>query len=304
MTEAAIIVLRWLQYAGAGVLLGAPLFLLVSLRREETPQTAVFKPLMLIAAALVAVASALGLVAQTAMMAGSWSEALKPGSLSFVVTGLTLGKALLARAAVATLATILVCLLPPRRPLWRLLALSGLIVSASFAWTGHGASTEGAGRMIHLGVDILHAIAAAVWLGALAVLSLLLSRPAVLEPRQTHRVLHGFSGLGTLAVAVLTLTGLGNSWFLVGPDRLPALPQSLWGQLLIAKLVLFVLMCGLAALNRLRLTPALNSALEENADVPAALARLRRSVLLETLAGALLLALVAAVGIQAPPAAM
>ncbi|NBW10636.1 MAG: copper resistance protein CopD [Caulobacteraceae bacterium] len=304
MTEAAIIGLRWLQYAGAVALLGGPLFLLTSFRRDEVPGTAWAKPLTLVAALTVAIASALALVAQTAMMAGSWSEAFKPASLAFVVTGTALGLALLVRATVAMVATVLVCLLPPRRALWSLLVLLGLIVSASFAWTGHGASTEGAGRTIHLGLDILHAIAAALWLGALAILTLLLSRPAMLEPRQTHRVLHGFSGLGTLAVALLTVTGLGNSWFLVGPDRFASLPQTLWGQLLIGKLALFVLMCGFAAMNRFRMTPALDRAVDEGAGVASSLDRLRRSVLLETLAGVLLLALVAVMGVQAPPAAM
>lgn len=304
MTEAAIIALRWLQYAGAVILLGGPLFMLVSFRRNELSSTAEFKPLMVVAAVIVAVASALALVAQTAMMSGSWSEAFKPASLSFVVTGTALGEALLVRALAATAAVLLVSLLPPRRFLWSLLVLVGLMVSASFGWTGHGASTEGAGRMIHLGLDILHAIAAALWLGALAVLTLLLSSPAMLEPRQIHRVLHGFSGLGTLAVALLTVTGTGNSWFLVGPDRVAVLPQTLWGQLLIGKLTLFALMCGFAAWNRFRLTPALDRAVDERSGVASSLACLRRSVLLETLAGALLLALVALMGVQAPPAAM
>lgn len=304
MTEATIIGLRWLQYASAVTLLGGPLFLLASFRRDEAPGTAGAKPLMLVAALTVAIASALALIAQTAMMAGSWSEAVNPASLSFVVTGTALGVALMVRAAVATVAAVLACLMPPRRALWSLLILLGLIVSASFAWTGHGASTEGAGRAIHLGLDILHAIGAALWLGALAILTLLLSRPAMLEPRQTHRVLHGFSGLGTLAVALLTVTGLGNSWFLVGPDRLASLPQTLWGQLLIGKLTLFALMCAFAATNRFRLTPALDRAVDEDAGVASSLARLRHSVLLETLAGALLLALVAVMGVQAPPAAM
>lgn len=304
MTETAIVALRWLQYAGAVLLLGGPLFLLTSFRQGEALSTTGLKPLLLVAAGTVAVASALALVAQTAMMAGSWSEAVKPASLSFVVTGTALGAALVIRVAAATVAGLLVFILPTNRAQWTLLVLFGLIVSASFAWSGHGASTEGAGRMVHLALDVLHAVAAALWLGALGVLTLFLSRPSMLEARQTHRVLHGFSGLGTVAVMLLTVTGIGNSAFLVGPERFLSLPQTLWGQLLIAKLVLFVLMCGFAAVNRFRLTPALDRAVGEGTDVLASLARLRRSILLETLAGALLLALVAAMGVQVPPAAL
>lgn len=304
MTEAAIIGLRWFQYVGAVTLLGAPLFLLTSFMRNEGSIPAGFRRMLLVAAVTVSLASALALVAQTAMMAGSWSEALKPASLSFVVTGTALGAALLIRALIAALAAVVVCLLPPGRVVWRLLVGLGLIVAASFAWTGHGASTEGAGRAIHIGVDVVHAIAAALWLGALAVLTLILSRPGLLDAGRTHVALHRFSGLGTLSVALLFLTGLANSVFLVGPDRILMIGSSLWGQLLIAKLILFVVMCGLAALNRFRLTPALGAAIEGHDDPSRALARLRRSVTVETLAGALLLVLVAVMGVQMPPNAM
>ena len=100
------------------------------------------------------------------------------------------------------------------------------------------------------------------------------------------------------------LTGLVNSWFLVGLSRVGDLGTSLYGQLLIAKLVLFALMLALAAKNRFRLTPALGATLAGGIDPRLAFQRLRHSIVAEMLAGALLLGLVALMGTLAPPSAM
>ena len=304
MLEVAVIALRWLQYSGAVVLLGAPLFLLYSFKGSDGPSLRWARPVLILAAIVVALGSLAALVAQTAVMAGSLGEALKPASLSFMVTGTGLGVAMVARTVVALLGFIATLALKPERALWSLTVAVGLIVAASFAWTGHGAATEGPGGLVHLVADIIHAVAAAVWLGALAALTILLPRRSGAESLAVHRALRGFAGLGTLAVTLLVLTGLVNSWYLVGLARIGDLGASLYGQLLIAKLVLFALMLALAAGNRYRLTPALGAALEGVADPRQAFQRLRHSVVAEMLVGAVLLAVVAVMGTLAPPAAL
>ena len=143
-----------------------------------------------------------------------------------------------------------------------------------------------------------------MWLGALAALTILLLRRTAPDDPAIHRALHGFAGLGTLAVALLVLTGLVNSWFLIGLARVGDLGTSLYGQLLIANLFLFALMLVLAASNRFRLTPVLGSVLAGGEDPRQALRRLRRSVAAETVVGAVLLAVVAVMGTLAPPSAM
>ena len=304
MLEIAVVALRWLQYSGAVVLLGAPLFVLHSFRKTDGPDLGWARPTLIVAAAFVALGALAALVAQTAVMAGSLSEALQPASLSFMVTGTALGIAMVVRAATAFLGLLAITLIKRGGALWGLTAAAGLVVAASFAWTGHGAATEGPGGPVHLVADIVHAIAAALWLGALAALTILLMRRAGPDDLALHRALHGFAGLGTLAVGLLVLTGLVNSWFLIGPDRIAGLGASLYGQLLIAKLALFALMLALAAGNRFRLTPGLGSVLARGEDPRQALQRLRRSVVAETLVGAVLLALVAMMGTLAPPSAM
>ena len=120
----------------------------------------------------------------------------------------------------------------------------------------------------------------------------------------THAALEGFAGLGTLAVVLLTITGLVNSAYLIGFSRLGSLLTTPYGVLLILKLVLFAGMLALAASNRFVLTPHLGSALEDEQARPLALRRLRRSLALETVLAAMLLLIVAIMGTQAPPAAM
>lgn len=118
------------------------------------------------------------------------------------------------------------------------------------------------------------------------------------------RSLAGFASFGTVTVAVLVITGLINAAFLIGAVGFGLLPGSAWGFLLIAKLALFAMMVGLAAHNRFTLTPALSRAVETQADTAAVARRLRTSIGLEMLAGFALLGLVAAMGMQMPPASM
>jgi copper resistance protein D len=302
--EVAVIALRWLQYSGAVVLLGAPLFLLYSFRGADSPQLGWARPTLIVAAIVIALGSLAALVAQTAVMAGSLSEAVKPASLSFMVTGTALGMAMVARAVVAGLALVAIVALKPGRTLWTVLTTAGVIVSASFAWTGHGAGTEGPGALLHLTAAMIHAISAALWLGALVALTMLLLRRTAPDDPSIHRALRGFAGLGTLAVVLLVLSGLGNSWFMIGPARVTDLGTSLYGQLLIAKLALFALMLAIAVSNRFRLTPALGAVLERGEDPRQAFRRLRLNIIAETAVGAVLLAVVAVMGTLAPPSSM
>ena len=309
MLEPAVVTLRLMQYAGAMVLMGSSLFFIYALP-SMGPGSAAEAPwarrLLASGGALLALATLLWIAAQASVLAGSMTEGLKPEALSAVMTSMDLGKAGILRAGVATLATILVLSLKPTRTSWIVAAALGTVATATFAWMGHGAATEGPGGVIHLVSDILHSWAGAVWIGALVAFALILrtrnSTPAGVVA--LHRALHGFSGIGTLLVAVLVATGLANSWFLVGVDRIDGLWTTPYGRLLSLKLLLFVAMLGLAAANRFRLTPALGLALDEPSRQGAALADLRRSIALETAAALGVVALVAWFGTLAPPAAM
>jgi putative copper resistance protein D len=263
------------------------------------------RPLLGWSAVALLAATLLGLVAQTSALAGSVAEGLKLSSLTAVVTTMSLGKAAVVRAVAAALALSAVLVLRPGRVLFWICTALGAVISASLAWMGHGAATQGPGGPIHLTADIFHALAAGVWIGALVVFFGLL-RPGATDAETDpalHKALHGFAGVGSGLVAVLVGTGLVNSWFLVGPDRLAGLWTTPYGQLLLVKLLLFTAMLGLAAANRFRLTPALGAALENKGTRREALAALRRSLLFETALAFLVLGVIAWLGMLAPVSA-
>ncbi|HEV2083150.1 MAG TPA: copper homeostasis membrane protein CopD [Brevundimonas sp.] len=295
--EDVLIGLRLIQYAGACLFLGVPLFLLGAGRGMRAPRA---RPAVIAAAAATAGAALLALVAQTAVMAGSWTKALDGEALSMVALNTGLGLSMLVRAGAALAVGLIAAAVRPARTRWGLASLAGVVAAASFAWSGHAGTAEGAGALLHPVADAAHAVAGATWLGALACLATIGGSRAAHDPA-TPRAFAAFSTVGTGSVGVLAVTGAVNAVFLVGPERLGQLATGLWGQLLLAKLALFVLMLALAASNRWRLTPALAAA-QVSGDPGPALARLRRSVALELLAGLALLAVVAALGVQPPPA--
>ncbi len=301
MIDAAVIGLRWVQYLAAVAALGLPLFQVYALRdRPSGPGTG-----FSVAAGLVLAAAALGgVVAQTAMMAGGWTAGLDPAALGYVVQSTSLGMAHVVRGGLAVLGVIVLLIAPGNRlgSTLAIVAFAGAI--ASFAWSGHGAATEGAAGLVHLAADVGHLFAAAVWLGALVSFCLLLFRPRSGDIGSTSRALSGFASLGTGAVAVLAVTGVVNVGFLVGADGLGRITGSAWGVLLIVKLALFALMLGLAAHNRFTLAPALSRAVKAGAGTHGLIRRLRISVGLEMLSGIVLLGVVAAMGVQMPPASM
>ena len=301
MIEAAVIGLRWVQYVSAVAALGLPLFQVYPLRALTW---SLGTRLAVAAGLLLATGALCGVLAQTAMMAGGWAAALDPAALGYVVQSTGLGMANVARAALALIGVTVLVLGQGERPLSSLAILAFAGALASFAWSGHGAATEGTAGLVHLMADIAHLLAAAVWLGALVGFCLLLFRPVAGEILLASRALSGFAALGTGAVAVLAVTGALNASFLIGDDGLGLITRSTWGILLIAKLALFALMLALAAHNRFTLAPALSRAVDGGTVAQDQIRRLKISVGLEMLAGVALLGLVAAMGVQMPPASM
>lgn len=288
-----MITARLVQYCGAAVLFGSSLFFVYASGVGRAPRWA--RHLIAGAAGLLAIGSLAGIAAQASLFAGSFSEGLSSDALGAVTGSMALGKAALVRAACAAAALLAIL---SGRAAWSLAAALGGVASASLAWMGHGAATEGALGLVHLVSDILHVLAAAAWIGALAVFAgLLLTARGDQDRARLHQALQAFSGLGSLLVAVLVVTGLVNGWVLVGPEHIDGLLGTAYGQLLALKLALFLAMLALAARNRFRLVPALGQAQDD-----ASVAALRRNVLLETTAALAILALVAWLGTLAPPA--
>ncbi len=299
---------RLLQFAATAVLFGAPAFYAYGLpeasgRRRDWPR------LVLLAAAALALASGVAwLSAETAIMTGAANDALDPSSIASVLTQSHFGRLWAIRLGLMLVTLLVLVFAPSTRPrrLWTVTAALGAVLLASLALTGHGAADDGAAGAIHGLADGLHLLAAGAWLGALAVLTIILvrsTRTATPDEAATARAgLERFSGIGAAVVAILLLSGLVNSWFLVGPAHAGALLTSLYGQLLLLKVGLFVGMLALAAANRLQLTPRLARAADAN-SIADALAALRMSLIVETAFGVLVLFAVSWLGMLEPPVA-
>lgn len=285
-----LIAARWAHVAAACLMAGGPAMRLLAGPEQRTGRGAGARFGWLAAAAVALASGVAWAAAQAGQMSGEPADALRPAAVAEVLTGTAVGHVWILRLAILA-ASLAIGLAPVgRRRLW-LQAIVGIIALASLAWTGHGAADEGWRGGVHLASDAAHLAAAGLWLGALPVLlSLAFGRP---EPATS--ALARFSGVGPALVAVLTATGLVNAWLLVGWRPLGALAASGYARLLAIKLILFAAMLGLAAVNRLRLTAAVAE------DGEAALPLLRVSLAVETALGLGVLAVVAVLGLQAPP---
>ena len=305
MIDAISIVLRLLLYGELTLLFGGSFFIWYALNPSERSSgqyIAWRRPLGWLSV-LALITSAAALVAVTAQMTGSIASALDPQYL-LMVAKTSYGQALAVRLGALTLAIFLLALHP-----WRRLMLIALVaVSAtalgSLAWGGHAMSFEGSKGALHLAADIAHLLAAGAWLGAIAALLALVwscARFSSIAHRHVAvRALASFSTIGTVLVATILMTGLVNSWALIGVQNIALAPTTLYGQLLLAKLALFIGMLGLAAANRYYFTPRLEGASHDGAAVRI---RLRHSLLIELSLALAILALVAFLGTLAPPEA-
>ncbi|KFL47106.1 hypothetical protein IL54_2528 [Sphingobium sp. ba1] len=231
--------------------------------------------------------SALWLLASGASMTGTPMLPPDWATAEILLTMTPIGPVLAVRAA-ALLAALVLAVAGRTR----LVLIPAAVAAATIAWTGHAGATEAMAGTIHRAADVAHIWAASGWIGALAALlhAVTVRRPNV---DRVAVMLAKFALLGTVFVATLVVTGVVNSLMIVGIADLPALAGSRYGWLLGAKLLLFAAMLGLAALNRWRLTPAL-----ERGD--GAIGALRLSLAVETGAAIAIMALVALLGTLDP----
>lgn len=154
-----------------------------------------------------------------------------------------------------------------------------LAVVASFPLVGH---TRFDDVLVGVVADVVHVGAAAVWTGGLAFL--LLARSASDDAGQQVRLVGRFSSLATVSIVLVGLAGLALSWTEV--RSLSALTSTTYGWTLLAKVALVGLVAAAGAFNHFRLLPTL----EANPDDRSAHSRLTRSLRLEVVGIAIVLA--------------
>jgi copper transport protein len=282
----AVPVTRFLAYAGLTLAAGPALFLAVLWPRRRSRRGAV--RLTYAGLGLTAVATLGALLAQAPASTGAALTDVTAGDIGSVLTS-SYGLTLLARLGVLAL---LAGLLPtalrgtasrPRSIALVLLALAGL---TTWPLTGHAAASPLSGVIV--AADVVHMAAMAVWLGGLVTLTVFLLRRT--DPRVLGVLLPAWSRWAALAVVWLVAGGVVQAVVQVG--SVPALWETGYGRLLLAKVGILAATLGAAWYAR---------RLVQRAQVPAAGAgRMRRTVGVEVLATTVVLG-ISAVLVQVNP---
>lgn len=308
MVDWVAVAVRFALYANLTLLFGVSAFGFYVNGAAETStvpaQQTVNRRFLFVLAVTGSVLSLLSLVQLAAAMSGTSIFDIDGDTLRFILGETGLGASIIARFLALVVASILLWRgwIGSRQKLSGIALLAGIALG-SLAWTGHGAMNEGRAGLVHLSADVLHLLAAGAWIGALLMLlrlAISAGRDSAKHVHAAHAALAGFSSAGTVLVGTIVVTGLINGWMILGPEDWRALSKSLYGQLLFAKLLLFVAMLGLASINRYRLTPSLERAIAAGNWGRAGRA-LRMSILIETGCAIVILVLIAWLGMLEPP---
>lgn len=168
-----------------------------------------------------------------------------------------------------------------RRWLQLVLLVSSVAVLVSFSASGHPNSLSP--RLWWIGVDLVHLASIVVWLGGL--IAMWFAPKEWLAEPEAVRPVHLFSFAASVCVPLMVGTGVLQTWKLAG--GLSDVTATTWGRMLLAKVMLVVAMVALGAVSRWLLQ-------HEGAE------HMRRTVMVETVIGVLVLALAAGIVSQAP----
>jgi len=234
-----------------------------------------------------------------AMIGDGWSDVFS-GSLWWpVITETSAGLAWqisIMGCCVLLLANVFTVKLRQEYKVLLLLLGVGLIL-VSFSFTGHAQMNEGWRGLVHQLSDILHILAGASWVGGLFALYFVLKALDDTEnPLPLINAVQGFSRLGMVSVSIIVCSGALNTLLILG--YLPFGLQNTYQIMLTGKILLVVLMVGLAIRNKVVLTPRLSQSDLRQESI----ASLKKATMLEWFLGILVILAVAIFGVLDPHA--
>jgi copper transport protein len=161
------------------------------------------------------------------------------------------------------------------RGAWLTATVSAILLAATPALAGHAAASPKFTSLM-IATDFLHVLGGASWLGSLMAVMVVgvplsLTRGGVERWSSVASLVNSFSPVAMVSVSVVVVSGVIASW--VHLERLSALWQTAYGQVLLLKLALAVITLTIGAYNFRRVQPQL-------VNEPG-VARLKRSAILE-----------------------
>ncbi|MFI9611045.1 copper resistance CopC/CopD family protein [Streptomyces sp. NPDC052023] len=247
---------RYVSYAGFVVLAGGAAFVLACWPRGAGVR-AVQRLVVSGWVALTAATMGLLLLRGSYTRSGSLGDVFDLDLLGQVLQTKT-GAALVSRLLLLAAAALFIAVLfgayekrdeDEKRDLTFGLALGGGVVAAGIAasWAMAEHASTGIQPGIAMPVDVIHLLAVAAWLGGLSALLVALYRAPAKDPLESAAV-RRFSQVAFGSVIALVVTGLYQSWRQVGSWS--ALTGTRYGQLLLVKVALVVLLVGVAWISR------------------------------------------------------
>lgn len=294
--------LRFAHYALLLGLFGLTAFRVTGLRRIAWTSPHLRMPRGVMAAAFLApfVSLALLLVGIAAMLGQPVSQ-LEWITVQAMALDTSHGWAFLARLALLIAAALLV--LRTAKPLaWRSAALLYACAVSTLPWSGHAAATEGALGLFHRLNDVLHLLAAGLWIGAIGWFICLVGA-AHRAPEQGATtsllaVMRAFAPFGMVLVVIVAITGLVNTGMVVGFSELREAAMTSYGLILLVKVAVFGLMLLCAIRNAILSRHGESSSEVMSGEM--ALRALRVSLATEMGLGVVVVGLVAMLGLLSP----
>ncbi|MFI9754617.1 copper resistance CopC/CopD family protein [Streptomyces collinus] len=248
---------RYVSYAGFIVMAGGAAFVLACWRRGSgvrPVQRFVVSGWVALTAATLALLLLRGSFTGTGKVADVFDLSLL-GQVLQTKTGAALVSRLLLLAAAALFIAVLFGAYDKRedaqekRDLTFGLSIGGVVVAAGLAasWAMSEHASVGLQAGIAMPVDVLHLLAVAAWLGGLGALLVALYRAPADTPVDRPAV-RRFSQIAFGSVLTLIATGTYQSWRQLGSWS--AFTDTRYGQLLLAKIGLVVVMVGVAWISR------------------------------------------------------
>ncbi|MEU3522877.1 copper resistance protein CopC [Streptomyces sp. NPDC038707] len=248
---------RYVSYAGFLVLVGGAAFVLACWQRGAGVR-AVQRLVVGGWIALTAATLWLLLLRGSYTTSGKFADVFDLDLLGQVLqtkTGAALVSRLLLLAAAALFVAVLFGTytrrtdLTEKRDLTFGLAVGGVVVAAGLAtsWAMAEHASTGLQPGLAMPVDVVHLLAVAAWLGGLTALLTALYRAPAEQPVEAAAV-RRFSRLAFGSVLALVATGVYQSWRQLGSWS--AFTGTRYGQLLLAKIALVVVLVGIAGLSR------------------------------------------------------
>ncbi len=244
------ILLHGLAIVSQSVALGGMLFLVFLMR----PFAAHLGPVLPRRVTALAILSALALVVVELLNTGLQGAVLM-GTLDLPASNVFAADFALAAFAKAAAMLVLAALLwRHARSRWLLAAGAGVLAATTL--TTHAAARLEDSALL-LGVEFLHQLGAALWIGGIPYFVLVLARLA--SPEALRRVGGRFSRMSMLGVAAIAISGATLSYFYIGSPA--AFYGTAYGVMVGAKLGLFAMLLALGLGNflvteRLRRDPA------------------------------------------------